>query len=141
RQRSDDVGRTPKEAERVIVAEDRYAIFSRGADGEWASVKAPVVEVVRQNNRIGMHRGDDVRTRRKVLRPAGMYGHSSKNRQNQQSWRNCHLSYRVSLTARQIAHLPCVPGEPPDALSCRKSSKNGSINIQPGSRIQDWQNS
>src|SRR5271157_1655722 len=141
RQRSDDIGRAAKETERVVIGEDRHAIFSRGADGEWAKVKAAVVEIIRQSNRIGMHWGDDVRTRSKVLRPAEMYGHSSKNRQNQQSWRNCHLSYRVSLTARQITHLPCVPGEPPDALSCRKSSKNGSINIQPGSRMQDWQNS
>src|SRR5271157_608884 len=141
RQRSDDIGRAAKEAERVVVAEDRCAVFSGGADGEWAIVNAAVVEVVGQNNRIGMQRGDHVRTRRKVLRPAGMYGYSSKDRQNQQSWRKCHLSYRVTLTARQSAHLPCVPGKPPDALSCRKSSKNGSINIQPGSRIQDWQNS
>src|SRR5271157_2586808 len=123
RQRSEDVGRAAKKAERVIVAEDRYAICSRGTDGEWAKVKAAVVVIIRQSNRIGMHWGDEVGTRSKVLRPAGMYGHSSKNRQNQQSWRNCHLSYRVSLTARQIAHLPCVPGEPPDALSCRKSRR------------------
>src|SRR5271157_6016552 len=140
RQRGDDVGRAAKEAERVVVAEDRYAIFSRGADGEWAIVNAAVVEVVGQNNRIGVHWGDDVRTRRKVLRPAGMYGHSSKNRQNQQSWRKCHLSYSVTLTAAN--HTPALSArQVAGRVELSKVAKNGSINIQPGSRIQDWQNS
>src|SRR5271157_4084211 len=67
RQRSEDVGRAAKKAERVIVAEDRYAICSRGTDGEWAKVKAAVVEIIRQSNRIGMHWGDEVGTRSKVL--------------------------------------------------------------------------
>src|SRR5271157_1762 len=140
RQRSDDIGRAAKEAERVVVAEDRYAIFSRGADGEWAIVNAAVVEVIGQNNRIGVHWGDDVRTRRKVLRPAGMYGHSSKNRQNQRSWRKCHLSYSVTLTAAN--HTPALSArQVAGRVELSKVAKNGSINIQPGSRMQDWQNS
>ena len=60
----------PKKLNPVIVAEDRYAVGSGSAtDGKRAVVvNAAVVEGPGQGDRIGMQWGDDVSTRREVLR-------------------------------------------------------------------------
>ena len=64
-QRGDDVGRSTKEAERVVVAEDRYAVSSGGAtDGERAVVvNAAIVEGPGQGDGIGMQGSNDVSAR------------------------------------------------------------------------------
>ena len=64
RQRSDDVSGAAKEAERVIVAEDRYAVCPGGAaNREPIEAKVTVIEAVRQSDRIGMDRSNDVGAR------------------------------------------------------------------------------
>ena len=62
RQRSNDVGRASKEAKRVVVAEDRYAVCPRGAaDGECTVVvNTAIVERPGQGDGIGMQRSNEV---------------------------------------------------------------------------------
>ena len=84
-QRGDDVGRAAEEAERVVIAEHRYVVDSRAANGEAVEVNTAVVKAPSQRDSIGMERSNEIGPRSEVLCPAGIYGHSSKKRQNQQS--------------------------------------------------------
>ncbi len=99
RQRSHDVGRAAKEAERVIVAEDRYAVCPRGAaNGERAiEVNAAVIEGLGQRDRIEMDRSDDVGTRRQVLAMNRLQGTRCKHRRQDKFGKSSHPSITTSI--------------------------------------------